>query len=75
MWEAQWWWYSHKLDTLGGIQSVENQVGHDQKEGPACKLVQYQSHLNMIYRTYNDGDTISNLITLVSTTVQLYQMN
>ena len=33
MLEAQWWWYCRKLDTLGGIQSVENQVG--QKEGPA----------------------------------------
>ena len=33
MLEAQWSWYCCKLDTAGGIQSVENQVG--QKEGPA----------------------------------------
>ena len=33
MLEAQWCWYCCKLDTLGGIQSVENQVG--QEEGPA----------------------------------------
>ena len=34
MLEAQWCWYCHhKLDTVGDIQSVENQVG--QKEGPA----------------------------------------
>ena len=31
--EAQWCWYCHKHNTLGGTQSVENQVG--QQEGPA----------------------------------------
>ena len=27
---AQWCWYCHKPDTVGGIQSVENQVGQDE---------------------------------------------
>ena len=36
MLEAQWWWYCHKHDTAGGIQSVENQVG--QELGPVEEI-------------------------------------
>ena len=34
---AQRWWYCYELDTLGGIQSVENHVG--QKKEPAEKII------------------------------------